>query len=67
MAIDLDSSSLHDPAVELADVLEGGEDHALVATVAGPVDGCRVIGRVLAGTGVTVDGRPASGGWRHWA
>lgn len=53
--------------------LTGGEDHALIATLpaGAPVpQGCRVIGRVLAGAGVTVAGEPlqyASGGWDHYA
>ncbi|MGZ6792056.1 MAG: hypothetical protein ACXVFV_03815, partial [Mycobacteriales bacterium] len=56
------------PEVDLEDVLHGGEDHALVATLDGPVpEGCRVIGQVVAGSGVTVDGEPATGGWEHWA
>jgi thiamine-monophosphate kinase len=48
--------------------LRGGEDHALLATfppdVAVP-DSFRVIGRVTAGSGVTVDGGPVGGvlGW----
>jgi thiamine-monophosphate kinase len=68
VAIALESALLHDDAVELADVLTGGEDHALVATLPGaPPAGCRVVGRVLAGAGVTVDGRPAEGGWEHFA
>ena len=66
VAIDLDSGALHDGEVTLEDVLTGGEDHALVATVAATVAGCRVIGRVLEGTGVTVDGKPVAGGWEHW-
>jgi thiamine-monophosphate kinase len=50
--------------------LTGGEDHALVATL--PADaaipaGCRAIGRVLAGDGVTVEGQPAAAGWDHFA
>jgi thiamine-monophosphate kinase len=49
--------------------LTGGEDHALVATL--PAEavvplGCRVIGRVLAGSGVTVAGEPRTGGWDHY-
>jgi thiamine-monophosphate kinase len=78
VAIDLDSAALLDPDADLQDVLFGGEDHALVATVPAPVDGCRVIGRVTgrvmgggtgegtAGAGVAVDGHPVTGGWRHW-
>lgn len=62
------SGLLRDPDVDLGDVLRGGEDHALVATLSGPVpEGCRVIGEVVAGSGVTVDGEPAAGGWEHWA
>lgn len=62
VAIDLD------PADRL--FLTGGEDHALVATLPADVevpDGARVIGRVLAGTGVTVGGAPTGGGWDHFA
>jgi thiamine-monophosphate kinase len=50
--------------------LTGGEDHALVATLppdAAIPSGCRAIGRVLAGDGVTVDGEPAAAGWDHFA
>jgi thiamine-monophosphate kinase len=58
-----------DAAEEL--FLNGAEDHALVATMpagAALPDGCRVIGRVLAGeAAVTVAGQPAAGGWDHFA
>ncbi len=52
--------------------LTGGEDHALLATLPPAADlpvGCRVIGRVLAGSGVTVGGQPWTGstGWDHFA
>jgi thiamine-monophosphate kinase len=52
-------------------VLTGGEDHALVATFAGPKDvpeGWRTIGAVVAGHGVTVNGEPYPGGsgWEHF-
>ncbi|HKA68963.1 MAG TPA: thiamine-phosphate kinase [Actinomycetes bacterium] len=52
-------------------VLAGGEDHALAATFpsdAGLPPGWRRIGRVLAGGGVTVGGRPyrGAGGWAHF-
>ena len=67
VAIDLHAEALHDPEVALEDVLAGGEDHALVATVPAPVEGTRVIGRVLAGGGVTLDGVPVGGGWEHWS
>jgi thiamine-monophosphate kinase len=52
-------------------ILGGGEDHALAAafppTVALPPE-WRVVGRVAAGEGVTVDGRPYTGprGWEHF-
>ncbi|MEU6076708.1 thiamine-phosphate kinase [Micromonospora sp. NPDC047074] len=52
-------------------LLAGGEDHALAATfppaVALPPD-WRPIGRVTAGSGITVDGRPYDGptGWDHF-
>lgn len=53
-------------------ILTGGEDHALAVTLP-PRDfvpgGWRVIGEVLAGSGVYVDGKPfkGSGGWDHFA
>ena len=65
--IDLDRRALHDDEVGEADVLGGGEDHALVATIARPVAGCRVIGRVVEGEGVTLDGEPVTGGWEHFS
>lgn len=49
--------------------LTGGEDHALLATLPPGVavpEGCRTIGRVLAGAGVTVAGEPRAGGWDHF-
>ena len=67
VAIHLDSAALRDDEVTLDDVLRGGEDHALVATVPAPVPGCRVIGRVAEGAGVTLDGVAVSGGWEHFA
>lgn len=67
VGIELDAAALTDERVALSDVLTGGEDHALVATLAGPVpQGCRVIGRVVAGEGVRVDGSPGAGGWEHF-
>jgi thiamine-monophosphate kinase len=67
VGIDLDAGSLVDQAVSLDDVLHGGEDHALAATISGPVpEGCRLVGRVVAGQGVTLDGVPVSGGWDHF-
>jgi thiamine-monophosphate kinase len=68
VGVELDSKALLDPAVTLDDVLAGGEDHALVATLPGePPEGCRVIGRVVDGEGVLVDGKPYAGGWEHFA
>lgn len=52
----------------LAWILTGGEDHALAATFPTPPPApWRVVGRVRAGLGVFVDGRPiAAGGWDHF-
>jgi len=52
-------------------VLTGGEDHALAATFPSAEHvpaGWHVVGTVLEGEGVTVDGRPYAGpqGWEHW-
>ena len=52
-------------------VLGGGEDHALVATFPEGTtlpDGFTPIGRVVDGSGVTVDGKPHKGpaGWDHF-
>jgi thiamine-monophosphate kinase len=67
VGIELEAALLLDPDVSLEDVLTGGEDHALVATTAGdPPEGCRVIGRVVAGAGVRVDGHEVGGGWEHF-
>jgi thiamine-monophosphate kinase len=68
VGIELDAKSLADEVVSLEDVLTGGEDHALVATLPGPVpEGCRVVGRVVAGSEVLVDGAVVNGGWAHFA
>lgn len=71
--IDLDSAAVRQPALDGAGQtlgersdweLTGGDDHALVATVpvgtelVGVLADARVIGRVLPGEGVTVDGAP---------
>ena len=61
--LDIDSQALESPAS-----LTGGEAHALFATFpdgAALPGGFRVIGRVLAGEGLSVDGAPyaARGGW----
>jgi thiamine-monophosphate kinase len=53
-------------------ILTGGDDHALLATF--PVDvtppaGWRTVGRVIEGSGVTVDGRRYDAGppgWEHF-
>jgi thiamine-monophosphate kinase len=52
-------------------MLTGGEDHALAATfgdAAAVPEGWTMIGTVLRGNGVTVDGRPYErpAGWEHW-
>ena len=71
VVVALDSALLADVAVALRDVLTGGEDHALVATLpagAAVPPGCRVVGQVTAGEpAVLVDGVPATGGWSHFA
>jgi len=68
VGIALEAALLADPEVSLEDVLTGGEDHALVATLPGPPPpGCRRIGTVVEGSGVLVDGRVVTGGWEHWA
>ena len=73
VGIELDASALGNETstleeVTLEDVLTGGEDHALVATLRGPVpEGCRAIGRVVAGSGVRVDGEAVPGGWEHFS
>lgn len=69
VGIELDATSLADEVVALHDVLTGGEDHALVACLpAGAVvpGGCRVVGRVVVGSVVVVDGREVTGGWQHF-
>lgn len=67
VGVDLSAEALRDEAVTLDEVLHGGEDHALVATIAAdPPPGCRVVGRVVAGEGVTLDGVPVVGGWDHF-
>ena len=70
VVIGLDNGRLADDSVSLEQVLHGGEDHALVATLpAGSTlpDGCRAIGQVSAGVpAVLVDGQPAAGGWEHF-
>lgn len=55
-------------AIDSREALAGGEDHSLLATF--PADaalpgGFRVVGRVVAGAGVLVDGSEyeARGGW----
>ena len=67
VGVDLDPDALADPAVLLEDVLHGGEDHALVATLPGdPPPGCRVVGRVVRGDAVLLAGEPVTGGWDHF-
>ena len=68
VAIDLRSADVATHGVPLHETLTGGEDHALLATFPPGVvlpGGFRPIGVVLAGSGVTVDGRELDerGGW----
>ena len=53
----------------LRQVLAGGEEHSLVGCFPGPLPpGWTSIGRVLDGTGVTLDGAPQPlAGWDHFA
>ncbi len=59
-----------DEGVALRDALTGGDDHAFAGTF--PPDrvlppSWRVVGEVVGGAGVTVDGRPVErGGWDHF-
>ena len=57
--------ALDSAAVGSREALDGGEDHALLATFAGELPvGFRAIGTVIEGTGVLVDGQPYEpGGW----
>lgn len=82
VAIDVTSSAFEVPeplhavgaalgADALRFVLTGGDDHSLLATFpddASVPDGWTVVGRVLEGEGVTVDGSPYEGasGWTHF-
>lgn len=68
----LHAGRLADEQVDLAHVLHGGEDHALVATLppgATLPEGCRTIGRVSAGpAAVLLDGEPVEAqGWEHFS
>lgn len=60
-----------EPGVALPDALTGGDDHAFVGTFpAGRAlpPSWRVLGEVVEGEGVTVDGRPwGRGGWDHFS
>jgi thiamine-monophosphate kinase len=72
VVVALDAGRLGDEAVEEDDVLHGGEDHALLATLPPGValpPGWRCIGRVSAGRpAVLLDGRPVEPrGWEHFA
>lgn len=82
IALDLAAlRALGAPGVGDEELLTGGDDHALLATMppTGPAPGlatampagCVVVGRVVTGSGVLVDGVPAgevagTGGHRHW-
>jgi thiamine-monophosphate kinase len=73
--IELDGAALPVPAVLGPEgrrhVLTGGDDHAFAGTFPPQVPlppRWRVIGRVVEGAGLTVDGTlPARGGWDHFA
>lgn len=79
IALDSGAFTVPDPFVDVGNalgtdpltwVLGGGDDHALAATFpadARPGPEWTVVGRVLEGEGVTVDGRQYGGGWDHFA
>jgi thiamine-monophosphate kinase len=83
VSIEISSDAFHVPqefqdtaralnADPLAWLLTGGDDHALVATFPPDVDlpmAWSVIGRVVEGAGVVVDGQPydGTGGWQSFA
>ena len=72
VVIGLHSGRLTDHTVDLAHVLHGGEDHALVATLppgAALPEGSRAIGRVSPGPpAVLLDGEPVEPrGWEHFS
>ncbi|MFM7874144.1 MAG: hypothetical protein ACKO8Y_05940, partial [Actinomycetota bacterium] len=57
---DLDSSNF------MEWVLGGGEDHVLLGSASAPIPGFVVIGKVLAGSGVTLDGKEIwTAGYSH--
>jgi thiamine-monophosphate kinase len=74
VGIELDLERLREfgaPGVTDEQLWSGGEDHALAGTVAAGFGtalppGVRVVGRVVRGSGVRVDGRPVTGGWDHF-
>lgn len=70
VAIELDSSAIVlADGVTIADVLNGGEDHALVGCLPAGASipaGAIPIGRVVDGEGVTLDGVAVTGGWDHF-
>jgi len=70
--LELDSARLpRVEGVDLDDALTGGEDHALVATVAAGTalpDGVVRIGTVRPGSGVSVLGHdPGARSWEHFS
>lgn len=68
VGIDLDLSGLVGGGIFAEDVLSGGEDHSFLATVSSSAvlpDGVRIIGRVVEGDRVLVDGREVGSGWQH--
>ena len=82
VAIDVDSNSIVIPeelaaiasayrADALSWMLNGGEDHAFAATFGSVADvpsGWVIVGKVNAGSGITVDGEPAqAAGWQHFS
>lgn len=55
------------PDAELTDALSGGDDYELLIAAATELPGCHTIGRVCAGTGILLDGKPVtSSGYQHF-
>jgi thiamine-monophosphate kinase len=68
VGIDLELRDLCVDGITEADVLAGGEDHSFLATVPAATvlpEGVRIIGRVVEGARVRVDGREVGSGWEH--
>lgn len=68
VAILFDDAALASYGVDLAHVLKGGEDYALLVTAPRPIEGFRIVGRVEPGRGVRLaSGKPLEAeGFEHF-